>query len=1470
MRLLNPNDLPGLLWRFSIMLLFAWVTQASISAAQDVPTPLPVEKPAQLSDQKTVYVVGYAHLDTQWRWSYPQVVNFFLANTLHDNLLLMDKYPHYIFNFTGARRYQLMKEYFPADYERMKAYVKAGRWFPAGSSVDECDQNTPNAESVVRQVLYGNHFFTKEFGVCGVDFMVPDCFGFPYSLPTVLSHCSIKGFSTQKLEWGGANDWWKEHPVGLWQGVDGETVITAFHPTGYGSVVPADVLDNADWNQRVTEAGKGTGVSVDYRYYGTGDRGGAPAESSIANVEKAVTGTGPIRVISATSDQMFRDITPDERAKLPVYNGDLLLTWHSAGSINSQGFMKRCNRKNELLADAAERASVAASYLGDAVYPSDKLYRSWMLLLECQMHDILPGDCLPVCYEYSWNDEILASNGFAAAEQDGVGGVATEMNTRAAGVPLVVYNPLSVDREDPVEATVAFPAGAPNAVAVTGPDGLPCPVQILSREDQNKVRILFLARVAGDSFATFDVQPAQAAPPIDSTLKVTPSSLENARYRVTLNADGDVAQVRDKSNATNLLSAPLRLAFLYENPKEFPAWNMDWEDRERPPEAYVDGPAKVRIVENGPVRVALEVTREARDSTFVQRIQLSAGNAGDRVEFPTRIDWQSTECSLEAVMPLAVAAPTATYDTQVGVTVRGNNNPRKYEVPQQQWFDVTAPDHHYGVSVLNDCKYGSDKPDDNTVRLTLLYTPGVRGGYQDEASQDFGKHQMIYALTGHTGDWRASHSVDQAARLNQSLVAFQTPAHPGPLGKRFQLLAVSNPQVTVQALKKAEDSDEIIVRLKETLDKPVNDVRLTFASPVLSAREVDGQEATLGNATIIDGALVVALKPFHLRAYAVTLAPSTAPASSPASTPIALPFSRCVVTSVSDLQNGAFDSDGRTYPAEQFPQEVSSEGITFKLGPTGPGQKNAVACNGQTVPIPAGAKRLYVLAASANGDASVQFKLGEEPVDVTVQDWSSSIGRWDNRMWKGKVSILTYSWSNRLDGLSPGWIKRDNVAWYADHRHDPESGNQIWQYCYLFKYGFDVPAGTTSLTLPSNGKVFIFAISTATGTHDEATPARPLYDTLSDHVRNQAPLIFVDADSTTLASAEQGAYQNSIHIRLQRPPYWQDGYLHYTTDGSDPTLDSPVYQSPLLLTQPATIKACQFDAGGDASPIVTQHFEVHDTTPPQVIAAQGLAPVAQVRVTFSKPVSKQSAEAVDNYRFRPPLNVKAAKLQESGTTVVLQLADATAADAATFPAEQLTVSSVRDTSPAANAVRPVSISVDFLQPLIEVSSYSASSDNPPFEQKVMGLPSNATEPWTINCMVRTDHVPENKVLIAGFGNCLDGETGTGRYLGEFPGGLHYWSCNQDVDSDQRLDAGRWQMLSAVWDGRTLTMYKDCLPIASGDLALSADNDGIVRLAPMDAWNEHHRFEGEIRNFTVWNVALSPQLLQSLLESQVHK
>src|SRR5579883_873337 len=264
------------------------------------------QKP-DLTKQPTLYVVGYAHLDTEWRWEYPQVISEYIRKTMEENFALIDKYPHYIFNFSGANRYRLMKEYFPGDFAKLKTYVDSGRWFPAGSSMEEGDVNAPSAESIIRQVLYGNDWFRKELGKASAEYMLPDCFGFPASLPSILAHAGVKGFSTQKLTWGsaaaaGGPDSPERTPtgtpfnVGIWEGPDGASVLAALNPGMYDSDISTDLSKplpalpsggqdsqnqkfwryQNDWAARVEQNGQVSGLFTDYHYYGTGDIGGAP------------------------------------------------------------------------------------------------------------------------------------------------------------------------------------------------------------------------------------------------------------------------------------------------------------------------------------------------------------------------------------------------------------------------------------------------------------------------------------------------------------------------------------------------------------------------------------------------------------------------------------------------------------------------------------------------------------------------------------------------------------------------------------------------------------------------------------------------------------------------------------------------------------------------------------------------------------------------------------------------------------------------------------------------------------------------------------------------------------------------------------------------------------------------------------------------------------------------------------------
>jgi alpha-mannosidase len=790
-------------------------------------------------------------------------------------------------------------------------------------------------------------------------------------------------------------------------------------------------------------------------------------------------------VISSTAEQMFLDIRPELRARLPRYRGDLELTNHSAGSLTSQAYQKRWNHENEKLADAAEKASVAAAWLGARQYPLSRLNDAWALVMGGQFHDIAAGTATPQAYEYSWNDDVIALNQFASVLTSATEGIASGLDTRGKGIAsVVVYNPLNVPREDIVEASLAS-LKMPKDVRVVGPDGVAVPAQV------SDGRVIFLARVPPVGYAVYDVQAARQ--PAASAVRVSESSLENARYRISLDPNGDIRSIVDKKGDRELLAAPIRLAFQTERPHDWPAWNMDWDDRKQPPRAFVGGPAAVRVVEKGPARVAVEIAREGEGSKFVQTIRLAAGDAGNRIEIANAIGWSTSESALKATFPLRALNPKATYNWEVGTIERGNNDEKQFEVPSHDWIDLTDASGAYGVTILTDSKYGSDKPDDRTLRLTLLYTPGLGSGngrsYGDQAWQDWGHHEFVYGLAAHGGrqaeDW-------QALRLANPLIAFAGGRHDGALGKTFSLLRVNDDRVRVLALKKAEDSDETVVRIVNLDDKRHDDVRLTFAAPLTAAREVNGQELPLGKAAIRDGELVTTLTPFAIRSFAVTLKAPATKLRAPHAEPVTLTYDRAITASP------GFDDAGRTIPGEMLPPAIDFAGIRFKTTP------NALVARGQTIPLPKGS-RAYILAAAADGDQRTTFRVGDRPVDLTIEEWTGKIGQWDVRLWAPRTEQLPprpdappnaparTRTSLGFNGLTPGFIKHAPLAWFASHRRTAAGVSEPYQYSYLFAYAVDVPPGATTLTLPDNDKVRIVAITMS----DEGTPLRsaafPIY-----------------------------------------------------------------------------------------------------------------------------------------------------------------------------------------------------------------------------------------------------------------------------------------------------------------------------------------------------------------------------------------
>jgi len=1167
---------------------------------QSAPAHSQTMKAPDITQTPTLYVVPYAHLDTQWRWEFPQTISEYLLKTMRVNFDYIDRYPHYVFNWTGANRYRLMKEYFPSDYARMQKYVAAGRWYPAGSSVEEGDVNLPSAEGIFRQILYGNEYFRKDFGKASAEYMLPDCFGFPASLPSILAHAGVKGFSTQKLnaQWqpaakvggaGSAENTPEGIPfnVGMWVGPDGKGVIAALNPGGYGSNVYTDISKEPtesatssgpqltseersrltpqqaaavarqrsleqNWVKRIDINGKATGVFADYHYVGTGDIGGATQESTVKLLEAIVTksdtvlptppraafamgeapaaqpsgapikvGDGPVHVMESAADQIFNDITPAMATRLPQYKGDLELINHSAGSLTSQAYHKRWVLKNELLADAAEKASVAAAWMGGRTYPQQRLNDAWMLALGGHFHDTGAGTATPRSYEFAWNDDAIVANQFAGVLTSATEAIASSLDTQVKGIPVVVFNSLNIEREDIVEAKLAFTGESPKTVSVRDAQGREVPSQIVDG------KVLFIAKAPSVGYAVYSVLPGEPSSS-SSELKATESSIENARYRVKLNEQGDVSSIYDKRLNKELLAAPMRLAISNDNPKVYPAWNMDFEQVEAAPRSYVSGPARVRIKESGPARVSLEVTRETEGSTFVQTVSLSAGDSGDRVEFANAIDWKTLSANLKATFPLAASNPNATYNWGIGTIQRPNANERQFEVASHRWIDLADKSGSFGTTILTDYKNGSDKPNDNTLRLTLLRSPGIQpptngrpSGYSDQANQDWGHHEFVFGLAGHAGDWRSAQTDWQAYRLNAPLVAFQTVPHKGTLGKNFSLVHLNNPRVRVLALKKAEASDEIVLRIVELDGKAAPDVRVSFAGPVVAARELNAQEQPIGSADVSGGNLVTSFTAYQPRTFAVRLGSPAGKLSTVKSQFVALKYDLAAASNDDTKSTGGgFDGTGKAIPAEMLPSKIQFHDVEFDLASAKTGNPNAIVAKGQTIALPEGHyNRVYILAAAAGGDQRATFQLGAAKTEINIQDWSGFIGQWDTRLWKGQqerdwaTSANHEAWppvdmqqreqrpaSPRYPedyvGLQPGYLKTAELAWYASHQHTAEGLNQPYHYSYLFAYPIEIYGNHRTLTLPNNDKIRIFAISVV-DENPELTPAQPLDDTLS-------------------------------------------------------------------------------------------------------------------------------------------------------------------------------------------------------------------------------------------------------------------------------------------------------------------------------------------------------------------------------------
>ncbi len=1413
----------------------------------------------------TVYLVNYAHLDTQWRWSYRGSIDNYIADTMFDNFRNFSKYPNYRFNFTGSLRYAMMKEYYPKDYEKVKEHIAAGRWFVSGSSVDETDVNAPSPESLTRNILYGNLFFKNEFGKISEDYMLPDCFGFPASMPSVLAHAGLKGFSTQKLTWGSAVG--IPFNVGKWIGPDGRHIIAALNPGAYVSSLREDLSKSNDWLERARKNGEKTGFAADFKYVGVGDRGGAVDEESASWINKSVEGDGPLCVKAQASDDIFKDMKPEHIAKLPTFKGDMLLTEHSAGSITSQAYMKRWNRKNELLADGAERASLIADWLGSIKYPTLRLRGVWHKILGLQMHDILPGTAIPEAYEYSWNDAVIGLNTSASILTAAAGPAAMMLDTEVQGEPVIVFNPLSAEREDLVRAKVGFGASVPAAARVFGPDGAEVPSQIVGRSGA-EIEVMFLAKVPSVGYAVFDVRAAEAPSAIQTGLSVTNNTLENKRFKATLDSNGDVASLFDKANGREVLSAPARLEMMEDTPREWPAWNIDWSDWSKPPKDAVKGPAEIKIIETGPARVALEVTRHHGFSTFKQVISLAAGGSGDKLEFDTTLDWREKETTLKAAFPLTAARDSASYNLKLGVVDRANNNEKKYEVPHHEWFDLTDASGDYGMAVLEDSKYASDKPADNVIRLTLVRTPGCFS-YCDQATQDMGRHRLLYAMAPHKGGWREGGVHWQAARLNEPLLAFTSGKRTGALGRSFSFMNVGSSQVIVRALKMAEESDRIIVRLQELDGKLAQGVAVSFAAPIIDAMEVDGQEREIGAAKVANGALTVDMEPFIMRTFAVKIGASRSTAPQPKSVPLDLPLNFAAATKDGEKNDSGFDGSGLSYSADMLPGELNVDGVSFKMEAGGAGKMNAVACEGQSIALPKGKyDKVYILAAATEDGVTGAFKAGASSVSVGVQKWNGFIGQWDNRIWKNDREIY---------GLKPAFIKRDPVAWFASHLHNRDGSNVSYNFTYIYKYAINLNADSVALQLPNDPRIKIFAATAVEGVSDVASPAFPLYDVFEPPQEDYPAL-----------SPAPGEHKDTVFVHINHPWYSQYDTLRFSV-GGDVTENSQTFRSPIMVTDRATVYARSYGKDGKTSKVARGEYVVNDVTPPGVksVEAFDLAPAALVR--FTEPVEKKSAETASNYSLESGLTVTAASLSEDALSATLTLSAPPAVNTNYI----LKAVSIKDRSPNANVIKePVSFKFATISPAYYLKirtkdiSYSLGVPGISRDYSLAGSPMAAGGIFGLALRLkgegdyivindRAELNPSEAVTVAAWVNPRDWDSdriilqksgGDGQYRLGARGGKLSFAISGVGEAGGALPAPKeWSHVAATYDGWTMRLFVNgnlvdekpavgAVPFNGGPLYIGSKGKD-------SALGDF--FKGEMDKVTVWGAALPAEHIARL-------
>ncbi|WP_372630833.1 alpha-mannosidase [Cohnella sp.] len=746
----------------------------------------------------TVTCIGHTHIDVAWLWRLKHTREK-CARSFSTVLRLMEMFPDYVFLQTQPQLYEYVKNDFPDLYEKIKERVKEGRWEAAGGMWLEADCNLTSGESLVRQLLFGTRLFREEFGSECRYLWLPDVFGYSWALPQILKKSGIDTFMTTKISWSQFNR--MPHDTFRWRGIDGSEVLTHFITTPdehdspyytYNGVVEAQMVKGIWDNYRDKNINEELLLS-----YGYGDGGGGVNREMLEMRRRLDEMPGLPHVKTGTADAYFQGLqqrVAETDQYVHTWDGELYLEFHR-GTYTSQAYNKRMNRKLELGCRETEWLGAYASLLnGDwSAYRQPDLNESWKIILRNQFHDIIPGSSIKEVYEDSTKEYAAAERKVGAAWTHAADAVVAPK----AGT-VTVFNSSPWTRDDLAE--IAMPEGTGGG-KWTDAQGRALPAE--RRGDRWTVQV----EAPAMGHATIAFQPSTEQEPIGAPFVYGPSGIDTPHYRIEWNEAGQLTGLWDKAAGKQVLADGERgnvLQVFEDKPLMFDAWDIDIYYQQKMRE--VSDLRSAELIHAGPLSASVRFVWNYMNSTISQMMQVYAESR--RIDFATEVDWQERQQLLKAAFPVAVRSTEATYDIQFGNVKRPTHwntswDWARFESVGHQWADLS--ERGYGVSLLNDCKYGYDIKG-NTMRLSL-----IKSAIEPDPDADRGRHVFTYALLPHQGDWYEGGTVKEAWALNNPLRT-----SPGAMNAASSsLLRVSSDRVMIDAVKKAEDSDSLIVRLHD-------------------------------------------------------------------------------------------------------------------------------------------------------------------------------------------------------------------------------------------------------------------------------------------------------------------------------------------------------------------------------------------------------------------------------------------------------------------------------------------------------------------------------------------------------------------------------------------------------------------------------------------------------------------------------